>query len=77
MRVEQMERKDIRSQLEFIGDDVEWRCIGHFPALIRHDRVTGRASRLSEPFADLGIGRKVKRRNQESGGGKAKEKKVQ
>jgi hypothetical protein len=77
MRVEQMEGKDIRSQLEFIGNDVEWRCIGHLPALIRHDRVTGHASRLSEPFAYLGIGCKDHRRNQESGSREAKEKKVQ
>jgi hypothetical protein len=77
MRVEQMERKNIRSQLQFVGNDVEWRCIGYFPALIRHDRVTGHASRLSEPFADFGIGRKDHRRNQKSGGRKAKEKKMQ
>ena len=77
MRVEQMERKDIWSRLEFVGNDVEWRCIGHFPALIRHDRVTGHASRLSEPFADFGIGRKHHRRNQESGGREADKKKVQ
>jgi hypothetical protein len=39
--------------------------------------VTGHASRLSEPLADFGIGRKDHRRNQKSGGRKAKGKKVQ
>jgi hypothetical protein len=77
MRVEQMEGKNIRFQLQFVGNDVEWRCIGHFPALIRHDRVTGHASRLSEPFADFGIGRNGHRRNQESRRREAKDKKVQ
>jgi hypothetical protein len=48
-----------------IGNGVEWRCIGNFPALIRHDRVTGHASRLSEPFAGFGIGRKDHRRYQQ------------
>jgi hypothetical protein len=77
MRVEQMEGQDIRPQPEFGSNDVEWRCIGHFPALIRHDRVTGHAARLSEAFADFGIGRNCHRRNQESGNREAKDKKVQ
>jgi hypothetical protein len=77
MRMEQMEGQDIRPHFEFVGNDVEWRCIGHFPALIRHDGVTGHASGLSEPFADFGIGRKDHRGNQESGGRKADEKKLQ
>ena len=77
MRVEQMEGQDIRSQPEFMGNDVEWRCIGHFPALIRHDRVTGHASRLSEPSADFGIRSKHHRRNEESSGRKTDEKKLQ
>jgi hypothetical protein len=37
--------------------------------------VTGHASRLSEPFADLGIGRKDHRRYKKSGSRKAKAKK--
>jgi hypothetical protein len=65
VRIEQREGEHVGIEAEFPGDRLEWRRVGHFPRLVRSNRMTGHAACLRQPSAVIRVSGECRRCEQE------------